>query len=180
MRHRITKAIAFAASVSLLAACGAGGGGDSDSNGTITLRFQSLAWQKESIAVNKALVQEWNKTHPRIHVKYVQGDWGSVHDKLLTSFEGGDPPDIIHYEAAAGQVFAEGGYYADLDNLLSDDFKKSIPQDIWETVQYDDRGTVGVPFLLESRLPIANKTMLDEAGIPIPTPDDPWTWDEFQ
>lgn len=180
MHRKLSKVAALATATCLAAASCSGGGGGGGDDGPIKLRFQSLAWQKESIKANKALVKEWNASHPKIQVQYVQGDWGSAHDKLLTAFQGGDPPDIIHYEAAAGQVFAEGGYFADLDPLLSDDFKASIPDNIWKTVQYQDQGTVGVPFLMESRLPIANKKMLDAAGVRIPTPDNPWTWDEFQ
>lgn len=146
----------------------------------VTLSFQSLAWQEQSIAANQAIIEAWNSEHPDIQVEYVQGDWGSVHDQLLTSFEGGSPPDVIHYEAAGVQVFAEGGYLADLEGLLSEEFMSGIPDDVWATVQYDEHGTIGVPFLVESRLPLANRTMLEDAGVRVPTPDDPWTWDEFQ
>ncbi|MEQ4209442.1 sugar ABC transporter substrate-binding protein [Actinopolymorpha sp. B9G3] len=184
-RRKVMSVAAVATVVSLLAACGGsdGGAGSGGGGGTpdepVKLRFQSLAWQEESVAANRAIVKEWNAQNPNIQVQYVQGDWGSVHDQLLTSFEGGDPPDVIHYEAAAIQVFAEGGYLADLEPLLSDDFKSSIPDDIWDTVRYEEQGTIGAPFLLESRMPLANKALLDEAGIEVPTPDDPWTWDEF-
>ncbi|UNX54831.1 sugar ABC transporter substrate-binding protein [Georgenia sp. TF02-10] len=188
MMNRRTGVAAAAVNASLvLAACGGGGGGQGgteqltgDAENPINLEFQSLAWQEASIEANRAIVEEWNAQNPGIQVEYVQGDWGSVHDQLLTSFEGGDPPDIIHYEAAAGQVFAEGGYYADLEGLLSDEFKAGIPDDIWEAVQVEGAGTVGAPFLLESRVPFANAAMLEEAGIEVPTPEDPWTWDDFQ
>jgi ABC-type glycerol-3-phosphate transport system substrate-binding protein len=174
---------AVVSAASLLASCGTQDGGAGSTGGSdepVKLRFQSLAWQEQSVAANRAIVKEWNETHPDIQVQYVQGDWGSVHDQLLTAFEGGDPPDIIHYEAAAIQVFAQGGYLADLDPLLSEEFKAGIPDDIWATVQYEDHGTIGAPFLLESRVALANKKLLDAAGIEVPTPDDPWTWDEFQ
>lgn len=175
-----TIAAVMAGTSLLLTGCGDDGVAEGTAEDPITLRFQSLAWQEQSVAANREIVEQWNAQNPAIQVEYVQGDWGSVHDQLLTSFEGGDPPDIVHYEAAAIQVFAEGGYLADLDETLSDDFKAGIGEDIWATVQYDDHGIIGVPFLLESRLPLANKTMLDEAGIAIPTAGDPWTWDEFQ
>ncbi|MGH3359355.1 MAG: ABC transporter substrate-binding protein, partial [Nocardioidaceae bacterium] len=171
-RRIISVAAAGIAVAGLVTACG---GDDGSSDGTVTLRFQTLAWQEESIAANKAIVDQWNEDHPDVQVEYVQGSWDSVHDELLTSFEGGDPPDIIHYESAAMQVFAEGGYLADLDGLLSDDFTSDINEDAWGTVQYDEFGTVGVPFLVETRLPIANKTMLEQANVEIPTPEDPWT-----
>ncbi|MPZ95829.1 MAG: extracellular solute-binding protein [Propionibacteriales bacterium] len=181
MQRTIITSVALGAVLTLTAAaCGGGDGGGSSSDGPVKLRFQSLAWQEESVKANKDLVKKWNDENPDIQVEYVQGDWGSVHDELLTSFEGGDPADIIHYEAAAIQVFAEGGYLADLDETLSDDFKGSIDEDIWETVQYDEYGTIGAPFLLESRMALANKKLFDAAGIEVPTPEDPWTWDEFQ
>jgi ABC-type glycerol-3-phosphate transport system substrate-binding protein len=182
-RRRLVQLASAGLTLSLLAACGGGGGGGGGGDtgeGPVTLRFQSLAWQEQSIKANKRIVREWNADHPDIQVKYVQGDWGSVHDQLLTAFEGGDPPDLIHYEAQAIQVFAEGGYLADVGPLLSDEFKDGIPEDIWATVEYDDYGTIGVPFLVESRLPIANRAMLEKAGVRVPTPEEPWTWDEFQ
>ncbi|UPK76826.1 sugar ABC transporter substrate-binding protein [Nocardioidaceae bacterium SCSIO 66511] len=178
MKSRLLSVVAVSAAVvGLTSACGGDDG--SGDGGKVELRFQSLAWQDASIAANKEIVAEWNDEHPDVQVTYDGAEWDSVHDKLLTAFEGGDPPDIIHYEASAGQVFAEGGYFADLDPLLSDDFKSGIADDVWDTVKYDDYGTVGVPFLMENRLPIANATLLKQAGVKIPTPDDPWTWDEF-
>jgi ABC-type glycerol-3-phosphate transport system substrate-binding protein len=176
----VTRLAAVGASLALLAACGGGNAEEGSSEGPVKLRFQSLAWQEQSIEANKQIVKECNQKLDDVEVQYVQGDWGSVHDQLLTAFEGGDPPDIIHYEAAAIQVFAEGGYLADLEPLLSDEFQSGIPDDIWATVEYDEQGTIGAPFLVESRLPIANRTMLEEAGVRVPTPEEPWTWDEFQ
>lgn len=160
-----------------LAACG--GGGDGDSSGQVTLRFLSLAWQKESLQANKDIVAKWNADHPDIQVEYVQGDWNSVHDQLLTSFEGGDAPDIVHYEAAAIGEFSKQGYLADLSGLLADDFKAEIDEGIWGTATFDGKVT-GVPFLLESQVVIANKKLLDAAGVTVPPAGGGWTWDEFQ
>ncbi|MGH3358460.1 MAG: extracellular solute-binding protein, partial [Nocardioidaceae bacterium] len=33
---------------------------------------------------------------------------------------------------------------------------------------------------VENRLPFANRKLLEQANVDVPTPDDPWTWDEFQ
>lgn len=126
------------------AACTGGDGGSED--GRITLRFQSLAWQEESVEVNKELVKEWNATHPDVKVEYVQGTWESVHDQLLTSFEGGEAPDIIHDASDDLADFAYGGYLADLRDLLPERLKSDIPQRSWETVTFGD-GVYGVPFL---------------------------------
>ncbi|MGY5059832.1 ABC transporter substrate-binding protein [Streptomyces sp. 900105755] len=147
--------------------------------GPITLRFQSLAWQDESVAANKELVKEWNATHRDVKVKYVQGSWDSVHDQLLTSFEGGEAPDIIHDASDDLADFAYGGYLADLTGLLSDRLKSDIPQRSWRTATFG-QGIYGVPFLQEPRVLIANKTWLAKGGVRIPTPEHLWTWAEFR
>lgn len=87
MRALVRTAAAAATALALLLT-GCGGGDDGRADGKIRIRFQSLAWQKESVDINKQLVKEWNASHPDIEVQYVQGSWDSVHDQLLTSFEG--------------------------------------------------------------------------------------------
>ncbi|GGK93200.1 hypothetical protein GCM10010094_62530 [Streptomyces flaveus] len=148
-------------------------------DGRITLRFQSLAWQQESVDANKELVKEWNATHPGVKVEYVQGTWESVHDQLLTSFEGGEAPDIIHDASDDLADFAYGGYLADLTDLLPERLKSDIPQRSWETATFGE-GIYGVPFLQEPRILIANAKWLKESGVRIPTPERPWSWGEFR
>lgn len=160
----------------LLAGCS--GGGDS-AGGRITLRFQSLAWQEESVQANEELVKEWNASHPNVKVEYVQGSWDGVHDQLLTSFEGGEAPDIIHDASDDLADFAYGGYLADLTGLLPARLKSDIPQRSWETATFGD-GIYGVPFLQEPRVLVANAKWLKQAGVRIPTPERPWSWAEFR
>ncbi|WP_405793503.1 ABC transporter substrate-binding protein [Streptomyces sp. NBC_01506] len=176
MRTRSRIAACAVSAVLLLSGCS--GGGDS-SDGRITLRFQSLAWQDESVAVNKELVKEWNAAHPDVRVEYVQGSWDSVHDQLLTSFEGGEAPDIIHDASDDLADFAYGGSLADLDGLLPDRLKRDIPERSWQTTTFGD-GVYGVPFLQEPRVLIANKKILEASGVRIPTAENPWTWAEFR
>lgn len=154
--------------VLLLAGC-SGDDGDG-AGGRITLRFQSLAWQEESVQVNKELVEEWNAAHPDVNVEYVQGSWDGVHDQLLTSFEGGEAPDIIHDASDDLADFAYGGYLADLTDLLPERLKSDIPQRSWDTATFGD-GIYGVPFLQEPRVLVANAKWLKDAGVRIPTPN---------
>ncbi|GAA0368831.1 sugar ABC transporter substrate-binding protein [Microbispora corallina] len=183
--RRWSAALAVAA-VALAAGCSSGGSGD-DGGGTaakpVTLRFLSLAWQKESVAANKQLVEEWNKANPSIQVQYVQGSWDNVNDQLVTSFEAGDPPDVIHDDSPALAGFSSRGYLLDLSGRLPAALKNDIPPAAWDTVSFGDgkggQGVYGVPFLQESQVLLANRKLLDKAGVRIPTPDSPWTWDEF-
>ncbi|MFK0280982.1 ABC transporter substrate-binding protein [Streptomyces sp. NPDC090499] len=173
MRSRIGTAVVVL--LLLLAGCTSA----TRTGGPVTLRFQSLAWQDESVAANKELVKEWNATHRDVKVEYVQGSWDSVHDQLLTSFEGGEAPDIIHDASDDLADFAYGGYLADLTGLLSARLRSDIPERSWETATFG-KGVYGVPFLQEPRVLIANRTWLAQAGVRIPTPEHPWTWAEFR
>ncbi|WP_431772628.1 ABC transporter substrate-binding protein [Streptomyces cucumeris] len=147
--------------------------------GKVRLRFQSLAWQKESVDAVRRLVGEWNAAHPDITVEYVQGSWDSVHDQLLTSFEAGEAPDIIHDAADDLADFAYGGCLADLGGLLPHRLKDDIPEHSWRTTTFGD-GVFGVPFLQEPRVLIAHRAALEEARVRIPTARDPWSWAEFE
>jgi ABC-type glycerol-3-phosphate transport system substrate-binding protein len=178
MRALVRTAAAATALALLLTGC-SGAGGGTDNSGKIKLRFQSLAWQKESVDANKQLVEEWNRGHPDIQVEYVQGSWDSVHDQLLTSFEGDEAPDVIHDASDDLADFAYGGYLADLRTLLPGRLAADIPQQSWRTATFGE-GVYGVPFLQEPRVLIANTKILKASGVRIPSPAKPWSWDEFR
>ncbi|MFF2961857.1 ABC transporter substrate-binding protein [Streptomyces sp. NPDC057963] len=180
MRAPVRRAAAAAATALALLLTGCTGTEDGRGDGgRIELSFQSLAWQKESVDANKQLVKEWNETHPGIHVTYVQGSWDTVHDQLLTSFEGDEAPDVIHDASDDLADFAYGGYLADLRTLLPDRLTADIPQQSWQTTTFGD-GVYGVPFLQEPRVLLANTKILKESGVRIPTPGSPWSWTEFR
>ncbi|MEV0603046.1 extracellular solute-binding protein [Streptomyces sp. NPDC050315] len=168
--------VGVAAAAPVLAGCSTG----PSASGRRPLRFQSLAWQAESVRANKALVAEWNRQHPRSPVEYVQGAWPTVHDQLVTAFEGGEPPDIIHDASDDLADFAYGGYLADLTGLLPDRLAADIPQQSLRTGTFQGQ-LYGVPFLQEPRVLIANRELLRAAsGVRVPTPERPWSWAEFR
>lgn len=186
--HR-TLVVAAVAAVAL-AGCSSGGGGETPSSGSpssaaattpaepVTLTFQSLSDQPATIAATKDIVDRWNAANPSIQVQIVQAGWDSIFDKLTTQFSGGTAPDIIHYEAASIVSFAADGYLADLTNLMSDDKKADIGQGVLDSVTVDGK-IVAYPTELQSYMVFANKTLLDAAGVQIPT-GDTMTWDQFR
>lgn len=172
---RVKKRAAAAAVVgviaaALLAACSSGGG---SAGGKVTLHFQSLAFQKPTVAAVKSIVTSWNKAHPNIQVDLGQGSWDSVHDKLVTQFQGGTAPDIIHDDAADIAGFAQQGYLADVTGDLSSSVRNSVPQGVWKTVSQSGK-TFAVPTLLQSYVVFANTDMLKQAGIALPSGSVSW------
>lgn len=165
------------ASTLLLAGCGSEGG---DAGDSIELRYQTLAFQPELVEANERIVQEWNDENPEVQIELVQGDWGSVHDQLTASFEGGTAPDIFHYDTGRIRDFADRGNLLDIGEYVSDETHSDISGQAWETVSFPTlEGTWGIPHLQELWAVFANSDALTEAGIEAPTVDDPWTWEEY-
>jgi multiple sugar transport system substrate-binding protein len=144
----------------------------------ITLTFQTLAFQEPTIKASKDIVASWNEANPDVQVDYVQGSWDSVQDQLVTQFQGGTAPDVIHYESAAMAGFADQGYLADLSPYLSEEVTSSVPQGVWDTVTVDGK-VIAAPTLLQSYMVFANTDLLEAAGVDVPT-GDTWSWDDFQ
>ena len=148
---KVLTALLAAGALVTLAACG----GNSDDSGSgsstekVTLKFQSLAFQKTTVAATKKIVADWNAANPNIQVEYVQGSWDSVHDQLVTQFQGGTAPDIIHDESADITGFVNQGYLADLSPYLSKDTKDAVSPGVWDTVSKDGK-IYAAPTLLQS------------------------------
>lgn len=198
MKIRAKGVIGLAAIVALsLTACSSGGGDtpeespDSSTSADpsdsaeptagadpITMTFQSLSDQPGAIAAVSEIVDGWNADNPDAQVEIVPAGWDGVYDKLVTQFTGGAAPDIIHYETASIIPFAEDGYIADLAPYLSDDVKNDISQGVWDSVTVNDE-IIAVPTQLQTYIVFANKGILEEAGIEIPT-GDTMSWDQLR
>ncbi|GAB3651618.1 ABC transporter substrate-binding protein [Glycomyces tarimensis] len=184
MRTRISAnggaAIAGVVALPLaLTGCSAFGvGGDDDGDG-VTLTFQSLAFQDTTIAATEDIVAAWNEEHPDVQVDLVQGSWDNVHDQLVTQFQGGTAPDVIHDESADIMGFANQGYLADLGPHLSDEVTASVSEEVWQTVTTDDGTVVAAPTLIQSYVVFANTDAFADAGVDVPA-GETLPWDDFQ
>lgn len=185
MSHRrslTTLAFAVALAVAVLSGC-SGVSGDTSAEASsdpepVTLTFQSLSDQPAAIEATATIVDAWNSANPGIHVTIVPAGWDGIFDKLITQFNGGDAPDIVHYEAAGINSFAADGYLADLTGLMDPSFKEDVPAGVLDTVTVDGK-IIAYPTELQSYVVFANKGLLDAAGVKIPQ-GDTMTWDELQ
>ena len=170
--------LAVAVSVALGGcAFGGGGGTEQESDGPVEITFQSLAYQDSTIAATEEIVAAWNEENPDITVKLTQGSWDNVHDQLVTQFQGGTAPDVIHDESSDILGFADQGYLADLTPYISDEVKDAVSDDVWETVTTGDK-IVAAPTLLQTYVVYANTDAFAAAGVEVPTGDE-LTWDNL-
>lgn len=182
MRRQAYLSVGAVAVATLLAGCAFGGAAapeETADEGPVEITFQSLAFQDTTVAATEEIVDSWNEENPDIQVKLTQGSWDNVHDQLVTQFQGGTAPDVIHDESSDILGFANQGYLADIGPYLSEDVKGAVSDDVWETVTTSDGKVIAAPTLLQTYVVFANEDAFAAAGVEVPTGDE-LTWENLQ
>lgn len=143
------------------------------------ITYKSLAWILAEQDETKKVIDEWNAEHPEIQVEYIQGDWGTVDQEMLTSFETGDVPDIFQYWTSPIQLWKERGFLSDLSPMIDDEMKVDVNPEVWDLMTSSDGKITALPYQSEVDMIYYNKTMFAEKGIEAPTVEKPWTLDEM-
>ncbi|GCE14606.1 extracellular solute-binding protein [Tengunoibacter tsumagoiensis] len=152
-----------------LSACG----GDTKSSGPVQLTFWYNEGKNEEAAVLK-VVNDFNTSHPNIHVKAEYIDFNSEHDKFVTAAAGGSgAPDIIRIQPAWTSELAKKGFLLNLDGKIDgvDDFLPSV----MSYGKYNG-GLYSLPEVTDFLAMCYNKDLLQKAGIANP----PTTFDELR
>ena len=175
MQTRVVPVAAGLTTIALLlTACGSG----EEEGGPVTLEFQSLSDQPAAIEATEEIVAAWNGANPDTQVEIVPAGWDGIYDKLITQFNGGAAPDIIHYEAAGIVPFAVDGYLADLSDHMSEAARSDIPSGVLDSVTVDGQ-VIAYPTEMQSYVVFANRGSLESAGVDIPT-GETMTWEELR
>jgi multiple sugar transport system substrate-binding protein len=190
MTTKTLRAAALALAGALaLTACGSGGGSDdgggSGDGDTLTFMFRGGA--DEKAAYQAAIDKFTEDTGVKVQMTVTDADQYAT--KLQAAVSGNKVPDVFYIEQANLQSYVASGVLLDITDQVEE---AGVDLDnIWEygVDSYRFDGTLqGTP---EGRLyglpkdvgPFAfgyNKTMLEAAGIPLPDPDVPLTFDEFR
>jgi multiple sugar transport system substrate-binding protein len=190
MTTKTLRAAALALAGALaLTACGSGGGSDDGggSGGGDSLTFMFRGGADEKAAYQAAIDKFTEDTGVEVQMTVTDADQYAT--KLQAAVSGNKVPDVFYIEQANLQSYVASGVLLDITDQVEE---AGVDLDnIWEygVDSYRFDGTLqGTP---EGRLyglpkdvgPFAfgyNKTMLEAAGIPLPDPDVPLTFDEFR
>src|SRR6185437_14169835 len=137
------------------------------------VRFWAMGREGEIVT---ALLPEFERTHPRIHVDVQQLPWTAAHEKLLTAFAGDATPDLCQLGNTWIPEFVALGALQPLDAPIA---RSSVdPHDffagIWDTNVVGGR-VYGVPWYVDTRLLFYRRDILGAAGISAP----PVSWSEW-
>jgi len=126
------------------------------------------------------LVDEFNSTHPDIHVTldYI-GSNDHALEKLTVALQGGLQPDITYQYGTSMPQLAEAPGIMDLtDHVQESDFQwDDFVEGARAAATVNDR-VMGIPALIDNLAIVYNKDLFDAAGIDPPSAD--WTWDDFR
>lgn len=151
-----------------LVACGSTPASSSKATGAdgkIDITFWSFWGSKDRRPVIQKIVDDFNKSQDKIHVKYVYLPWGDVWTKELAAVTAGDPPDVIIQDINSVQTRAQKKQAMDLSPYLKqDNIQSEFYPNLWKSVTYKG-DAYGIPFNTDTRLLFYNKDMFKAAGL---------------
>ncbi|MBO1512540.1 ABC transporter substrate-binding protein [Metabacillus bambusae] len=170
---------------SALSACSSGSSGGSE-DGKVNLTFMFSGQPQEQTAY-KNVVKKFEEAHPDVKVKTVVTAGDQYDTKLQAAIAGKSVPDVFFYNPGNLKAYVNSGVLKDITDLVENAEGADITK-IWESgvnkYRYDGEvaGQGAIYGLPKDLGPFAfgyNKTMFEEAGIPLPDPDKPYTLEEF-
>ncbi len=161
-----------------VAGCGGGGQRTGSGDGNL-IRLQAFGDPAELDAY-KELIAAFEKENPDVRVEFIPVGKQKDHmAKLTTSFVGGQPPDLFLINFRRFGQFAEKDVLEPLGPRMAERGKlteSDLYEQTVEAFKYKDTLTC-IPQNVSSLVIYYNRTLFQEAGVPLPTAD--WTWDDF-
>jgi multiple sugar transport system substrate-binding protein len=175
--HLPRKLFALATLVALgaVAACGGGGSTGDKSQGVVKLSFWNGFTGGDRPAVEH-LVQQFNQTHPKIHIDMQIMPWDVFYDKLLPAYGAGKGPDMTAMNSSQLPVYASKGLFRPLDDAMTPGpvEKATLVPGAVRAGQFRGK-QYGIAANFTPLMLYYNKKLFKAAGIKTP----PATWDEW-
>lgn len=140
--------------------------------GVKVLRFWAIGTEA---GVMPALLADFERSHPHIHVKVQRLAWSAAHEKLLTAVAGDSMPDLAQL---GNSWIPELATLHAIEPLTTDvrNSKIVVPADyfagIWQTNMFDG-SLYGIPWYVDTRLLYYRTDILHAAGYAAPA--DTWS-----
>ncbi len=139
------------------------------------MRFWGLGREGEVV---KDLVPDFERENPGVRVVVQQVPWTAAHEKLLTGFVGGSPPDLAQLGNTWIPEFAAIGALEPLDPRIAAS-RALAPEDyfegIWKTNAFAG-ATYGIPWYVDTRVLFYRADLLAAAGYR----EAPRTWSAWR
>ncbi|QXT62667.1 sugar ABC transporter substrate-binding protein [Tessaracoccus palaemonis] len=156
-----------------LAGCAKGGASGDAASGTITLWTHNAGNEAELAAIQK-IVDDFNASQEGHTVSLQAFPQESYNESVTAAAASKKLPCILDIDGPNVPSWAWAGYLAPIDEL-TDRLADFLPSTVGT---YEDK-TYSYGFYDVALTMVTRKSTLDDNGIRVPTPDKPWTKDEF-
>lgn len=148
----------------------AGGDKEASANGPITLTFASWSIQEKGArGYFETLKKDFEAAHPDIIIEFSGYPYGELKKQVLIMSNAGQAPDIIQCARSWYPSFVNGGYAAELNSLLGDDYLNDIFPEILADMKVNE-SVFGIPWKASPFVLFYNKELFRQAGLDPNTP----------
>lgn len=141
--------------------------------GRVTIDMWDYLGQGSSNTAMEAAVAAFENAHPEYEVKRTSFAYGDLAQSIIQGGVGGAVPDLAVVDVVDNQNFAALGLLKDMTQTeggRADEFHPGP----WASTQMDGK-TYGLPLNSNNLALYYNKTLLDDAGVTVPT-----NWEELR
>jgi multiple sugar transport system substrate-binding protein len=143
--------------------------------------------QPQEKAIFQKLIAKFEASHPGITVKFISTTQDQFGAKIQAAMASNTLPDVFYVGPADVRTYVDNKKLLDLTPYVTaakDIDVKGIWENALKKYRYDGKviGQGSQWALPKDQGPFAfgyNKTMFKKAGIPLPSKDKPYTWDQF-
>ena len=182
LRRRIVAALSSAmAAVLLLAGCGTSIGASNvavvRAKGDVTITLDW--WGGDSrIKATEAVVKNFERKYPNIHVNAEYADWTGYWDRLAVQAAGGNAPDVMQMDELYLSFYGSMNSLLDLDEASQFLDLSTIDPSLRELGRVGGK-QVAAPLTTAQYGVIVNNDVLKSLNITLPDTSS-WTWGEFE
>lgn len=112
----------------------------------------------------EALKTDFEAANPGITIEFTGYPYGELKKQVLIMANAGQSPDIIQSERGWYSSFVDGGYVAELDDLLGVEYLAEVYPAILGDMKVDGK-VYGVPWIASPFVMFYNKALFAEAGL---------------
>jgi alpha-1,4-digalacturonate transport system substrate-binding protein len=176
VRHVRTVLVAATVTAALATACAPGSGaGDEEAEQVDDGKLSYLYFTDgpDEQATRDLIAEYERETGVDVELQIVPFD--NLEQRLQARLSGGNPPDV----ARLTNIAPFRGDLLDLNEFQREALDGAFLTGADSYVRGPDGELLAVPSDLTMNGPLVNVAQFEAAGVPLPDPEEPWTWDEM-
>ncbi|MFC7795557.1 extracellular solute-binding protein [Streptomyces cinereoruber] len=159
MRRTLAAAIATVVLTTGLTACS-----ETPATAPVTITWWDTSDAKNEAPTYKALVKEFEKTHPGIKVTYVNVPFADAQTKFQKAAAAKQAPDVLRADVGWTPGLAQAGFLTPLNDTPAEPDDVVFQEELIEQATYDGK-IYGAPQVTDTLALMYNKDLFAQAGI---------------